>query len=464
MHPPTNSPLHDVFISHASEDKMEVARPLAALLIQHGLKVWFDEHELTVGDSLRRAIETGLRSSRFGIVILSKSFFEKEWPQKELDALVSREDGSEKVILPVLHNLSKREVVTYSPILADKLSANTLDGIPQVANTILAAIAKAKMQSAGNSLGDSSNEVITASATAKGRGPKRIDALMMAYIDKVVEYAENETEIAGIRTGLYDLDRILSGLQPGELYVVSGRPSVGNTSFCITVAQNVAIHEELPVVLFAPGTSSVEVVQRLTAAIGRIDRYGLNSGRLNDDEWQRLVTTAETVAKCQLYVDDQIPISSSEILDRSKLIHDDYGALGLIIVDGIELLSDVHVKEEADFAIRELRHLARQLACPILVSTSLNRSADMRIDKRPLLSDLSHADAFELHATAIMFLYRDDYYNRDSRIPGAIEVIVAKNRNGISGTVLFTFDRRSGRIDNPAVIMKPEVVGRQNDA
>ena len=464
MHPPTNPPMHDVFISHASEDKMEVARPLAALLIQHGLKVWFDEHELTVGDSLRRAIDSGLQTSRFGIVILSKSFFEKEWPQKELDALVSREDGSGKVILPVLHKLNKKEVAIYSPLLGDRLSASTLDGIPQVANKILAAIAKAKIQSAEYSNEKTNGEVKTASAKPTNNSPKRIDALMLAYIDKIVGSPESVTEITGIRTGLYDLDRILSGLQPGELYVVAGRPSIGNTTFCITVAQNVAVHEEVPVVLFAPGTNPAEIMQRLTAAIGRIDRYGLNSGRLNDDEWQRLVTTVETIAKCQLYVDYQIPISSSEIREQSKLVHADYGALGLIVVDGLRLLSDVRDKEQADSAIGELRHLARQLGCPVLVSISLNRSADTRIDKRPLLSDLPHADAFELHAMAILLLYRDDYYNRESRIPGAMEIIVARNRIGISGTVLFIFDRRCGRIDNPAVPINSEVLSQQNDA
>jgi hypothetical protein len=130
----------DVFISHASEDKANVARPLAEALKTLGLRVWLDEFELTLGDSLRRSIDRGLAESRFGIVILSHDFFRKEWPQKELDGLVAREDGKEKVILPVWHNLTREEAVKYSPMLADKLAASTAQGIQNIAEQIEKAV------------------------------------------------------------------------------------------------------------------------------------------------------------------------------------------------------------------------------------------------------------------------------------------------------------------------------------
>ena len=131
---------YDIFISHASEDKMSVAHPLAELLTKAGLKVWLDAQELTLGDSLRRKIDNGLSKSAYGVVILSRDFFKKEWPQKELDALVAREDGREKVILPIRHNLSHAEILSFSPLLADRLSTNTSSGIDAVANEILKAV------------------------------------------------------------------------------------------------------------------------------------------------------------------------------------------------------------------------------------------------------------------------------------------------------------------------------------
>lgn len=132
----------DVFISHAGEDKETVARPLADVLVRRGLRVWIDEQQLTIGDSLRRKIDYGLAKSRYGLVILSKSFFNKDWPQKELDALVSREDDKDKVILPIWHDISKAEVISFSPLLAAKLAIATSEGIDKVADAILRAVSQ----------------------------------------------------------------------------------------------------------------------------------------------------------------------------------------------------------------------------------------------------------------------------------------------------------------------------------
>jgi hypothetical protein len=136
-------PKYDVFISHASEDKEEVAIPLADYLIRHGLRVWLDTFELTIGDSLRRSIDKGLSESRFGLVILSPNFFKKEWPQRELDGLVAREDGKEKVILPIWHKISREEIVRFSPTLAGKLAASTANGMEYVAQQVLLAVQRA---------------------------------------------------------------------------------------------------------------------------------------------------------------------------------------------------------------------------------------------------------------------------------------------------------------------------------
>ena len=204
---------YDVFISHASEDKLDVARPLASLLVQAGLSVWLDEFELTVGDSLRRKIDQGLASCRFGLVILSKAFFAKEWPQKELDALVAREDCTDKVLLPVWHNLESGDIRKLSPLLADRLGARTSDGLPFVAASIVRAIVGVEHKLASLQTPPLAN-------SAGGGGPKRIDQLVLQFIDRMTEASDSAGEVAGVRSGFIDFDRMLGGFGAGELYIV----------------------------------------------------------------------------------------------------------------------------------------------------------------------------------------------------------------------------------------------------
>ena len=162
---------YDIFISHASEDKAEIARPLADHLKRLGLRVWLDEFELTLGDSLRRSIDHGLAGSRFGVVILSPAFFRKEWPNKELDGLVSREDGSEKVILPVWHRVSRDDIVTFSPILADKIAVSTSHGLEHVGSQILHAVTRgaSEVTRSGTSLEELGQKMLVADSSQELR-------------------------------------------------------------------------------------------------------------------------------------------------------------------------------------------------------------------------------------------------------------------------------------------------------
>ena len=198
----------DVFICHASEDKLDVARPLASLLIQAGLSVWFDESELTIGDRLRRKIDQGLASSRFGIVVLSKAFFAKDWPQNELDALVDREVGANKVVLPVWHNLDAADIRRQSPLLAGRLGARTSDGLPSVAASIVRAVGGAKH------ILESHETPSPGSIVGGGAGPRRIDQLVLQFIHRMTEVSDSAGEIAGVRSGFFDFDRMLGGFSP----------------------------------------------------------------------------------------------------------------------------------------------------------------------------------------------------------------------------------------------------------
>jgi KaiC/GvpD/RAD55 family RecA-like ATPase len=435
---------YDVFISHASEEKEDVARPLAALLIQLGLKVWLDEAELLLGDSLRRQIESGLTSSRFGLVILSKSFFAKEWPQKELDALVAREDGLEKVILPVWHNVSRSEVAKHSPLLADKLASNTDAGLTNVAAAVLKVAAPARDRSAC----PTESQSTTPAQKSKRHGPRSIDQLVVEFIDRVTQKHDDQIEVDGLRTGFHDLDRLTTGLQSGELYVVAARPSVGSTTFCLNIAHYVATEEGLPVLFFSSRAKASEIVNRLIASAGRIDRWHLATGRLIAEEWERLADAVEQVHKTALYVDDTTSMSVTSVIDGTIARRSELGALGLVVVDGFDGLSLDDEPRSEEIALRRLWELAREIQCPMILTMPVSRSAETRIDKRPILSDLSSSESLERIAAGVILLHRDDYYNRDSTHPGVVEVIVARNRGGLLGTINLAFIKPLARMDN----------------
>lgn len=445
---------YDVFISHASEDKLDVARPLASLLLQAGLSVWIDEAELVLGDSLRRKIEHGLACSNFGVVVLSKAFFAKEWPQKELDALVAREDGRDRVILPVWHHLTASDVRTFSPLLADRLGTRTDLGLQTVAGAIVRAVRS--RQSRSESAKDLSVERSAAGPQhtdhakhAHATGPKRIDQLVVEFIDRVTEASDCDPEVVGVRTGFTDLDRLLSGLSPGELYVVAARPSMGSTTFALNAAAHVAVVEQLPVIYFSPLATRQEVLNRLIASTGRIDRRALMVGQLNDEEWKRLAETTTAVHSSPMYIDDSVLLSIDHVVYHSRATNAETGAIGLIVVDNLETLAPQPGQSAEDYP-RVLRQLARELRCPVMLLASVSRTVETRLDKRPSAADLPARDSMEQFAAAIFYLYRDDYYNQDSTAPGLVEVIVGRNRGGMIGSIRLALMKPIGRMENLA--------------
>lgn len=432
--------LKDVFISHASEDKLEVARPLAALLIQLGLKVWLDEAELLLGDSLRRKIEHGLSTCRFGVVILSKSFFSKEWPQKELDALVAREDRNEKVILPVWHEVTSNDVRRHSLLLADRLGIGTDRGLVVVAGEIAKAVRPPV-----------TSEPAQVEATQTDRShPKPIDQLIVEWIDRVNEMHESGAEVSGLRTGFPDLDLLLGGFAPGQLYVVAARPSVGCTTLAINFIRHVAVAEGLPAVYFSLHSQSHEIITRLIAAHGRIDRWHLASARLNDQEWAGLSEAVTQVHAAPMYVDDTSPLSLSDINSRAEAVRQRAGAVGLVVVDSLDLVRDAENRPVEAGELQQLASVARRINCAMLVLCSVDRKVDIRVDKRPFVADLGRAAALEQIAAAVFLLYRDDYYNPHSSEAGTIDLIVARNRGGMTGTIRLAYSKETGRMDSLA--------------
>lgn len=433
--------MKDVFISHASEDKLAVARPLAALLVQLGLKVWLDETELVLGDSLRRKIDHGLATSRFGVVILSKSFFSKEWPQKELDALVAREDGREKVILPVWHEITVSDIRRYSPLLADRLGISTDRGLSLVAGEV----ARAVRHEAPTELGQQGE------SGPERPSPKPIDELLVEWIDRLNDIHESGAEIAGLRTGFHDLNLLLGGFTPGEIYALAARPSVGCTTLALNFARHIAVTEGLPVAYFSLNARSHEIITRLIGAHGRINRWHLASARLTDQEWGNLSDAVTQVHTAPLYVDDTSPLSIPQIEERTLALVQKAGAIGLLVIDSLDALHGKNNQAFSQSDFRELQLLARKVNCAMLVLCSVDSVVDKRIDKRPTTADIANSAAIENAAAAILLLYRDDYYNPYSTEAGTIDVILAKNRGGVTGTIRLAYSKEAGRMDSLAL-------------
>jgi replicative DNA helicase len=292
-----------------------------------------------------------------------------------------------------------------------------------------------------------------------GAGFQPMDKLVQALIDRVQELEANGSEdVTGIRTGFYDLDRMTAGLQKGDLIVLAARPSMGKTAFALNIAEHVAVQEGLPVAVFSMEMGASQLALRVVGSLGRIDQQHLRTGRLRDDEWERLPEAASKLSEAPMFIDETPGLNPAELRARARRLARQYGGtLGLIVIDYLQLMSGSSNSNEENRATvlgeisRGMKGLAKELQCPVIALSQLNRSVETRPDKRPMMSDLRESGAIEQDADVIMFIYRDDYYNKDSKEPGVAEIVLAKQRNGPVGTVKLTFLKPLTRFDNLAL-------------
>ena len=285
-----------------------------------------------------------------------------------------------------------------------------------------------------------------------------IDKLTMQLIDRVTELAENGAEeVTGVRTGFFDMDRMTAGLQAGDLIVLAARPSMGKTAFALNIAEHVAVNEGLPVVVFSMEMGAAQLALRMVGSLGRIDQGHLRTGKLADDEWGRLSEAVEKLGKVSLFIDESAALTPSELRARARRQARQCGKLGLIVVDYLQLMSGSGGNSDENRATvigeisRGLKSLAKELQCPVIALSQLNRSVETRTDKRPMMSDLRESGAIEQDADVIMFIYRDEYYTKDAcKEPGIAEIIIGKQRNGPVGTVKLTFLKPLTKFDNLA--------------
>lgn len=290
--------------------------------------------------------------------------------------------------------------------------------------------------------------------TRMKQGFQSMDALVVELLDRVTEMAENPNDITGIRTGFHDFDKMTSGLQPGDMIVLAARPSMGKTSLAINIAEHVALDEGLPVAVFSMEMGASQLAVRIVGSIGRIDQGHLRTGKLSDEEWPRLTEAIEKLRTVSLHIDETPGLSTSELRANARRLARQYGRLGLIVVDYLQLMSTSSSDENRATAVGEisrgLKMLAKELKCPVIALSQLSRGVESRTDKRPMMSDLRESGAIEQDADIIMFIYRDDYYDKNSKEPGVAEVIISKHRNGPTGTVKLAFLKPLTKFENLA--------------
>ena len=290
------------------------------------------------------------------------------------------------------------------------------------------------------------------------QGFQSIDKLVVALVDRVNELHDSGAEdVTGVRTGYFELDSMTAGLQKGDLIVLAARPSMGKTAFALNIAEHVSVQEELPVVVFSMEMGASQLALRMVGSLGRINQQNLRTGKLKDDEWGRLAEAVDKLGKVNMFIDETAGLTAAELRARARRMARQFGGtLGLIVVDYLQLMSgsggsDENRATELGEISRGLKALAKELQCPVIALSQLNRSVEARPDKRPMMSDLRESGAIEQDADIIMFIYRDDYYTKDaSKEPGVAEIVIAKQRNGPVGTVKLAFLKPLTRFENLA--------------
>ncbi len=281
------------------------------------------------------------------------------------------------------------------------------------------------------------------------KGPRRgdyrpISKLLSEAVDRIDTLFRSKSSITGVATGFLDLDDKTSGLQPSDLIIIAGRPSMGKTSLAMNIAENAAVGHKVPVAVFSMEMPGSQLAMRMMASLGRINAHRMRTGKLDDDDWPRLTSAVSLLSEAPIYIDDTAGITPLELRARARRIKREHG-LGLVLVDYLQLMEsgggagDENRATEISNITRALKGLAKELNVPVIAMSQLNRSVESRTDKRPVMSDLRESGAIEQDADVILFIYRDEVYREDSPDKGVAEIIIGKQRNGPIGTVRLTF-------------------------
>jgi replicative DNA helicase len=278
---------------------------------------------------------------------------------------------------------------------------------------------------------------------SRAGGPVNIKDYLAKTMDKIDTLFHSNTSITGIPTGYHDFDEMTSGLQPSDLIIIAGRPSMGKTTLAMNIAEHVAIKSRSPVLIFSMEMPGEAIVMRLLSSLCRIDQLRIRTGKLADEDWPRISSTVSMLSDAPFFIDDTPALSPAEMRARARRVMKEHGQLGLIVVDYLQLMhvpgSNENRTAEISEISRSLKSLAKELKVPVIALSQLNRGLEQRADKRPVMSDLRESGAIEQDADLIVFIYRDEVYNDNTSEKGTAEIIIAKQRNGPIGKLRLTF-------------------------
>lgn len=293
-----------------------------------------------------------------------------------------------------------------------------------------------------------------AQSDLRGQGPQDIKNLVADAMTRIDTLFRLKKSITGLETGYTDFDQMTSGLQPADLVIVAGRPSMGKTTFAMNIAEYAALKSNLPVLVFSMEMPGDSLAMRMLSSLGRIEQNKIRTGRLEDDDWPRLGSAVAMLSQAKMFIDDTPGLTPTELRSRARRLAREQGEIGLIVIDYLQLMrvpqfSDNRVAEISEIS-RSLKALAKELRVPVIALSQLNRSLEQRADKRPVMSDLRESGAIEQDADLITFIYRDEVYNPETRDKGIAEIIIAKQRNGPIGKLALTFLGKYTRFENYA--------------
>ena len=314
------------------------------------------------------------------------------------------------------------------------------------AATAIAAAAYEDTDEVANIMDEAEKRILAVAAGQSNDGFEPMKAILLRTFDRINDLYESKGNITGISTGFKDLDHITSGLQPSDLVLVAARPSMGKTAFTLNMASYIGLHNLGTVAFFSLEMSKEQLMQRMLCSEGGIDAQRLRTGQLEDEEWTRLVETANRLNSAPIYIDDTAGITVMEMRSKARRLKAEHG-LSVIFIDYLQLMqgrasknSDNRQQEISEIS-RSLKALARELNVPVIALSQLSRSVESRQVKRPMLSDLRESGSLEQDADIVMFLYREDYYDKDTEAKNITEVIIAKHRNGPVDTIKLFFQK-----------------------
>ena len=427
--------------SHSIEAEQSV---IGGLLLDNGgwdriADVVF-EQDFYAGEHRRifRAISRLLDAGKAADVITVAEFLEKHGVLADMGGLPYLGTLAQNV--PSAANIRRYAEIVHDRAVFRRVDAAAMDVRDKVYSPggmgagDLVDFAQAKFQAVGEQ------------ASKASAGPQMISDVMGGVVEKIEALygRDDKNEVTGLATGFADLDRMTTGLQPGDLVILAARPSMGKTSLALNIAEHVGVNLAKPVVVFSLEMINEQLGLRLMSAMSKIHAQRVRTGRIYDNEWDRITGALKRVHDAPIYLDEDASITPTELRTRARRIHRECGGLSLIVIDYLQLMrlgerNDNRAQELGDIT-RGLKHLAKELHCPVIVLSQLNRGLESRPCKRPIMSDLKDSGSIEQDADIVLFVYRDEVYNEDSPDKGLAEIIVGKQRNGPTGRVVVHFD------------------------